>query len=185
MNVRTLGFLSVILGTLSIADPAFSCSLGRAPSPVEMVIGADVIVRATAIEYAVVSGTTINGREVRTTGVPDARIRFRVESVVKGTYRAPDLVLPGYLSDQDDWNDQAVPYSMVRRNGRSGSCFANTYRKGAQFLLVMKRTGSVSSVFSSDTEYTVNWYALGPVNEQLRSSEDPWMQWVRDQVKAQ
>jgi hypothetical protein len=106
-----------------------------------------------------------------------------VESVVKGTYTAPDLVLPGYLNDQDDWNDQAVPYAQVRRNGQGGSCFANTYRQGAQFLLVMRRTGSVSSAYSSNTEYTVNWYALGPVNEQLRSPEDPWLQWVRDQVK--
>jgi hypothetical protein len=32
--------------------------------------------------------------------------------------------------------------------------------------------------------YTVNWYALGPVNEQLRSANDPWVQWVRQQIKA-
>ena len=29
------------------------------------------------------------------------------------------------------------------------------------------------------TAYTVNWYALGPVNEQLRSAGDPWLAWVR------
>jgi hypothetical protein len=157
-----------------------ACSVARAPSTAEMlaaemVAGADVILRATAIEYTIAPGMVRNGREVRTTGVPDARIRFRVESVVKGTYTSVDLVLPGYLSEQDDWNDQPVPYGMVRRNGRSGSCFANTYRQGAQFLLVLKRTGP---------EYSVNWYALGPVNEQLRSPEDPWLQWVRDRVKA-
>jgi hypothetical protein len=89
------------------------------------------------------------------------------------------------MNDQDDWNDQAVPYTMVRRNGRSGSCFANTYRQGAQFLLVLRRTGNVSSAVSSNSEYTVNWYALGPVNEQLRSADDPWLQWVRDHVKPQ
>ena len=138
-------------------------------------IGADLILRATAVEYTVLPGMTINGRSVRTTGVPDSRVRFRVESVLKGTYTTSDLVLPGYLNDRDDWNDHAPPYTIVRRNGRSGSCFANTYRQGAQFLLVLKRVG---------TEYTVDWYGLGPVNEQLRSPEDPWLLWVRDQLKV-
>jgi len=32
--------------------------------------------------------------------------------------------------------------------------------------------------------YTLGWYALGPVNEQLRSEDDPWVQWVREQVRA-
>jgi len=184
MKVRKLSLLGVVLA-LSVADEAISCSLLRAPSSVEMVAGAELIVRATAVEHAVVPGMIRNGREVRTTGVPDSRIRFRVESVIKGKYEAADLVLPGYLSDQDDWNDQPVPYGMVRSNGRSGSCFANTYRQGGQFLLVLKRAPTVAAVFSSDTAYTVNWYALGPVNEQLRSLDDPWLQWVRDQLKVQ
>ena len=71
---------------------------------------------------------------LRTTGVPNLRIWFRVEAVVKGTYSDGGLVLPGYLSDEDDWNDQGVPYGFVRKNGRGGSCFANTYRERAQFL---------------------------------------------------
>jgi hypothetical protein len=32
--------------------------------------------------------------------------------------------------------------------------------------------------------YAVNWAPLAPVNEQLRSSDDPWVQWVRAQVRA-
>jgi hypothetical protein len=28
----------------------------------------------------------------------------------------------------------------------------------------------------------VNWYALGPVNEQLRSATDPWLVWVKQQL---
>jgi len=119
VKVQTLGFLSVVIGTLPIAEPAHGCKLVKPPSAAEMVMGADVIVRATAIEYSVLPGATLNGGNIRTTGVPDSRIRFRVESVVKGTYAAPDLVLPGYLNDRDDWNDQAVPYSMVRSNGQS------------------------------------------------------------------
>jgi len=42
--------------------------------------------------------------------------------------------------------------------------------------LVLRRT--------SGEIYTVNWYALGPVNEQLRSPNDPWLVWVREQLKA-
>jgi hypothetical protein len=33
--------------------------------------------------------------------------------------------------------------------------------------------------------YTVNWYALAPVNEQLHSINDPWLLWVREQAKKQ
>ena len=34
-----------------------------------------------------------------------------------------------------------------------------------------------------DGAYTVNWYALGPVNEQLRGPGDPWLQWVGDRLR--
>ena len=34
-----------------------------------------------------------------------------------------------------------------------------------------------------DGEFTVYWYALGPVNEQLHSADDPWLLWVRKQIK--
>ena len=183
MKIRFLRFLGPILWIVCTGPSALACRLVKAPIAAEMVARAEVILRTTAIDYLVFPGKN-NGVELRTTGVPDSRIRFRVEAVLKGTYTAAELVLPGYLSDQDDWNDQWAPYAMVRRNGRSGSCFANTYRQGAQFLLVLKRTRSVPAVPSSNTEFTVNWYALGPVNEQLRSAQDPWLRWVRQQVKA-
>ena len=32
---------------------------------------------------------------------------------------------------------------------------------------------------TNDGDYIVNWYALGPVNDQLRSDSDPWLLWVR------
>jgi hypothetical protein len=176
VKARVLRYCTV-LWMLWAVEPVLACKIARAPSPAEMVAGAELIVRATAVEYAVPPNGTS-----RTTGVPDARIRFRVESVLKGTYQTQDLVLPGYLSNHDDWNDHPAPYSRVRENGRSGSCFANTYRQGAQFLLVLKLTGSVPAILSSNTQYTVNWYPLGPVNEQLRSPEDPWLKWVREQT---
>ena len=82
--------------------------------------------------------------------------------------------MPGYLVDTDDFNDQKPPYSFVRPNGRHGSCYANSYKTGAQFLLMLKK--------SKDGNLTVNWYPLGPVNEQLHSESDEWLDWVREKA---
>src|SRR4029077_5286484 len=35
----------------------------------------------------------------------------------------------------------------------------------------------------SDGVFTVNWYPLAPVNEQIHSADDPWLLWVRRQAK--
>jgi hypothetical protein len=170
-----------LLWIVSGAVPALSCSIVKPPDPVVMVRQADLILRVTAVEYSGQGpGTTW------TTGVPVSDVRFAVEEIVKGIYEKPTIILPGYLSERDDWHDQTPPYTFVRPGGRSGSCFANTYRKGGQFLLVLKKLNSVSLGLAGRPAdgYTVNWYALGPVNEQLRSANDPWVQWVREQIKA-
>ena len=141
-----------------------------AVSSVEMVKNADVIVRAIAEKYDVGP----RNRNDVTTGVPDSRVHFHVLEVIRSDART-DLTLPGYLSDGDDFNDHPSPYKFVRPGGRAGSCFANTYRSGAQFLLLLKK--------KQDGELTVNWYALGPVNEQLHSTNDPWLLWVRAEAR--
>jgi len=56
--------------------------------------------RATVIDYPVIPNTKSNGREVRTIGVPDSRIRFRVESILKGPYSRAEIVLPGYVNER-------------------------------------------------------------------------------------
>ena len=106
---------------------------------------------------------------------PDSLIRFRILEVIRGKLSSEYLVLPGLLVATDDFNDQASPYTFVRPDGRHGNCFATSYRSGGQFLLMFKK--------NSDGELTVYWYALGPVNEQLHSSDDPWLLWVRKQAK--
>jgi hypothetical protein len=148
---------------------AVPCTRGSPVSSSAMVRQADVIARVVALEYAMPPSNP----NVWTTGVPDSTIRFHVEEVIRGDWQ-PDLVLPGYLVDRDDFNDHPSPYNFVRPGGRRGSCFANSYRKGAQFLLFLKKKQS--------GELTVNWYALGPVNEQLHSDNDPWLLWVREQA---
>jgi len=149
---------------------AYACSRLTPVSSIEMVSQADVIVRAFAEKYDVAP----KNPNVVTTGVPDSTVHFHVLEVIRGDART-DLTLPGYLSDKDDFNDHPSPYNFVRPGGRAGSCIANTYRSGVQFLLLLKKQDS--------RELTVNWYALGPVNEQLHSTNDPWLLWVRAEAQ--
>jgi hypothetical protein len=97
-----------------------------------------------------------------------------VLEVIRGKVPA-DLFLDGVLVGEDDFNDETSPYDSVRSEGRRGSCFASSYRTGGQFLLLLKKRGS---------DFTVDWYPLAPVNEQLRSVNDPWLLWVRTQANA-
>jgi hypothetical protein len=159
--------LSAVVIVLSLR--AYPCTRVGPVSSVEMVDQADVILRAVAVEYSVAPSDP----RVVTTGVPDSVIRFKVLEVLRGEAK-PEITLHGYLTNIDDFNEQPAPYNFVRRNGRRGSCFANSYRRGAEFLLVLKKTQS--------GDLTVNWYALGPVNEQLHSPTDPWLIWVGEQV---
>jgi hypothetical protein len=160
------------LAPIVSATDAYSCSRVTPVSSVEMVQQADAIMRVTAVEYA----RPPRDPSMHTAGLPDSTVRFKVLEVIRGRSTSK-LVLPGYLVDRDDFNDQPPPYDFVRSNGRSGSCFANSYRRGGQFLLILKR--------EQFTGYTANWYALGPTNEQLHSANDPWLAWVREQVKGQ
>jgi hypothetical protein len=139
--------------------------------PNSVLIGkADAIVRVEVLGYA----TPPANPDIWTTGLPDSTVHFRVIEVLRGV-DISDLVLSGYVVQRDDFNDQPSPYPSVRPGGRSGSCYANSYRDGAQYLLFLRKTGT--------GELSVNWAPLAPVNEQLHSSEDLWLIWVRQQVK--
>jgi hypothetical protein len=161
-------FVPFVAGVFLAAIPqvALACSILKPVSNTDMVRDAEIIVRARALEYTRPPADPT----AWTAGVPDSRVRFKIVEVIRGA-RLPTVELPGYLSDLDDFNDHSPPYTFVRPGGRAGSCFANTYRAGAEFLLLMKSAPAGG--------YTVNWYALGPVNEQLHSDQDPWLVWVR------
>ncbi|HEX8117434.1 MAG TPA: hypothetical protein VF521_09185 [Pyrinomonadaceae bacterium] len=127
---------------------------------------ADVIVRATASRYA-----EAPAEKYKFSGVPGSLVEFKVLETLKGE-GVPDILdINGYLDDRDDYNDRPVPYDFVRPGGRAGSCIANSYRKGAEFLLFLK---------NRDGKLTPYWAALSPTNEQLRPADDPWLKWVRD-----
>jgi hypothetical protein len=171
--IRSAAVPLLAVAIAAIQTPsAHPCSVTGVLSNVEMVKTADAIVRATAVDYAVRPADP----KVWTTGPPDSRVRFKVTETIQGSV-GPELILPGYLVDSDDFNDRQPPYTFVRPNGRSGSCFANSYRSGGQFLLFLKKTKS--------GELTVNWSALGPVNEQLHSDGDKWLLWVRELLRSQ
>ena len=169
---------SLIAFALLLARPVevVACSVIRwpVPSPLstaqELTIGAEWIVRATAVEYV----RRPSNPGIYTSGQPDSIVSFRVDEVLKGTGVPKALAIAGYLSEVDDFNDHAAPYHFVRRGGRGGSCFANSYRHGAPHLLMLRK--------DSAGNYTPYWAALDPVNEQLRSENDDWITWVRNQV---
>lgn len=154
----------LLLAAAGAASPAKACQAG--PFTFGELLAAEVIVRATAVKYVVAPADP----NLLTTGVPDSTVEFRVGETLKGSGVSESLVLNGYLSDKDDFNENRAPYRFVRAGGRAGSCYANTYKQGAQFLLFLKKTA---------TGYTPNVIPLGPTNEQLKSETDPWLLWVK------
>jgi hypothetical protein len=165
---RAFTHAAVILGVVAMRAVVVACTRVGPVVPEDMVAAADLIVRANAVEYSRVPASA-----GRTTGPAESVVHFRIDEVVKGRHAPTDLDLPGYLGGANDFNELPVPYHFVRRDGRRGSCFANTYRQGADYLLVLKLAGNA---------YTVDWYVLGPTNEQLHSADDPWLKWVRSEV---
>jgi hypothetical protein len=142
-----------------------TCTIERLTTAEELVSQAYAIARAKALNYG-------NANMWTDGSIP--MIRFQVEEIVKGNNSMiPNLLLiPGYLSQDDDFNDHFPPYNFVRSNGRSGVCFAFMYKQNASYLLFL------------NSEYSPYWDALTPVNEQLHSppSSDPWLQWVKTRV---
>jgi hypothetical protein len=131
---------------------------------VEVVRKAEVIARVTAVDYAI---------------PPDANrmsgtIRFKVVEVIRGKPFS-ELSLLGEIIDRDDFNTGPSPYQGPRPSGLAGSCFPFMYRPGAQYLMMLKK--------DAHGTLTPDWYPLAPVNEQLHGDDDPWLLWVRAQVK--
>jgi len=166
-----LSLLILGCGLLIPATISRACSRVQPFTLDELFDDAEVIVRVTAVKYAKPPGDP----NLMTTGEPDSTIEFKVEEKLRWRDAPDTIVLNGYLSDRDDFNEMPVPYMFVRRLGRRGSCFANTYKEGAQFLLFLKKTKD---------GYTSNISALGPTNEQLRSDNDEWLIWVRNHLKS-
>jgi hypothetical protein len=170
VSLRLMSACSIAFGISVASGGAWACSVIDITSNIELVRQADSVIRAKAMEYA----KPPSNPDIWTTGVPDSEVRFEQLEVIRGA-EAAGLVLSGYLVQIDDFNDRQAPYNFVRPGGRAGSCFANSYRKGAEYVLFLKRTKTGA--------FTANWAALAPVNEQLHSSDDAWLIWVREQAR--
>jgi hypothetical protein len=104
-------------------------------------------------------------------------VTFHALEWLKGRPVSADSVtLNGVAVTLDDFNRGPVPYQIVRSAGTRGSCFANEYRIGGEYLLLLQDTSRPNSL-------SLYPWALGPVNEQLRGDDDPWLAWVRERVR--
>lgn len=166
-RIRQFSLLYIVL---VLAAVSWAC-IARVTPNSELIEKADVIVRAEVEGYAIPPADA----GYRTTGVPDSTVRFKVLEVIQGM-DIWEVELHGYVVQSDDFNDRKPPYTFVRPGGRAGSCYANSYRKGAQYLLFLKQQPPTG-------ELSVNWAPLSPVNEQLHSPSDPWVVWIREQVQ--
>ena len=140
-----------------------TCKVKQIATPEEIVSKAFAIVRVRPMKY---SRTNDNSTF--------SMIKFKVKEIIKGPKSIPTYIeLKGFLNHTNDFNDHSVPYTRVRPNGRLGSCFAYTYKFKAEFLLFL------------DENYSLSRQALAPVNEQLHSpsTTDPWLKWVKKQMK--
>ena len=158
--------IALLLGVASSTDP---CTRTTPISVVDMLAQADAIVRTRAVAVA------DDAKSARPVEHPGG-VRFDVLDVLKGDRHLSTLVLPGRFVDRDDFNDHAAPYRFVRPSGRTGGCYSDEYRLGAEYLLVLQRT-------PDSIGWTTKWYALGPVNEQLTGPDDEWLRWVRVNAK--
>lgn len=134
------------------AGPAFPCSAAGL-GPKAVVAAADVILRVKAQEYA----PSAQSRPAE--WLPEKNVRFLLEEVVKGSYAKPDIILPGVLSDTDDWNRGSPPYTTARPSADAG-CFAIAYREGGQFLLMLRKWNASFGGRPNADGLAVYWRAL-------------------------
>lgn len=162
---------SLALGLIVLsASTAFPCSIvGSLPTPGALIASADVIVVAVARER--ISGPVTNPPTLDEVG---SEILFDITETLKGDVVAPTLTITGAFTDNDDFNDTPVTQNWPRPDARGGPCFAYSYRQGASYLLLLKRTRQHT--------LTPYWSALSRVNDQTRPDGDPWLEWVRSRV---
>lgn len=165
--MRTLIPLTLVLATLA-REPARACSV------VTLRQNADYRYTHDQIGGFVDSSSVIV-RAVADRAYDGPLVSFAIREWIRGEPDGSPLRAYGYFVDADDFNVQPVPYRMVRRAGQRGNCFANEYRRGAEYLLILQKT---------ERGLTPYWMPLAPSNEQIRGDNDPCFLWVRDRVKS-
>ena len=175
MRLVAGGCLALGIWVLS-ATPAAACDVAlvgpaRNHTTAALVKKADTIVIAVAREF------TSTHPDPTLWFVPDdgMRVRFEILETLKGKRTSSPLIVPGWVSETDDFNDADLGANWARPQGRYGNCFAIWYRLGGTYLLFLKRV--------ADGTLTPYWWALGRVNDQVHPGRDEWVDWVRRRVR--
>lgn len=106
---------------------------------------------------------------------PTSLVRFSVLEVVRGTAVPTILEVQGRLNGGDEFNRDSVPYTWPRESALSGQCFSYQYRANGEYVLLLAEEPGGG--------LTPYWEPLQPVNEQVRGTADPWLIWIRDEVR--
>ena len=129
--------------------------------PIEQVIrDSDAIVRAQVV------ASEPRGR------TDPGRITLRVVEVLKGSYDRPFVTVTGQIRGYPSDPARRPPYEQIDCVGRvpgCANCFAQSYKDGARYLLLLK----------GGTPY---WAPLSPTNEEVSGPDDPWVVWVKRQL---
>lgn len=197
LSAVPLVLLSVTLPAIRHEPSADMCSLAilreqpgyrYTVQQIQDLVGeAEVVVRVEAVDSFRVNWPTVP--QPRDTPLDEMIMRFPIDlirfrtvevlrwpdpaEVLGGRTGPGEFALWGRVVDTDDFNPLPVPYGMVRRSGQRGSCYTSDYRIGGEYLFLMIR---------QDNELTPLWSPLSPTNEQIRGDDDPWLQWVREQL---
>ena len=168
--VGLLGICHAAGATVPSAVVDRRCSLRPPPpengyDPVGLVAYAQVIIRARADSSTAHDGPRGLG--------PQSLVHLTVIEVIDsgGLALPAQLALVGQLADKSDFNVESVPYRWTRHDGLTGACFAYTYQRGGEYLLLLR-----GATPGSLTPY---WAALQPTNEQVHGAADSWVEWVR------
>ena len=162
----------MLIAAMNSGIPPIKCSLAEfrhsSPTWPDMVARTERIVDSAT---AIVLVRALGYRESRPGLADSSVVEFTVIERLRGTDSLQQLAVSGRVVGNDDYNPGSVPFTNVRPAGNRGSCFADEYRAGAQYLLLLR-------------DGTPYWRALAPVNEQVRGLTDPWVRWVRRRIAS-
>ena len=133
---------------------------------------AEVVVRAVAVGSAT-PGRTLKRLDTDT-------LAFAVVEVLSGSDVPDTLRFYGVVAEWDDFQEGPVPYLSHRPRYSEGDCTTAWYRIGAEYLFLLGRVPE-NPRLAGLTPY---WTILAPTNEQLRGADDPWLAWVREQLRS-
>jgi len=161
--MRPIKMFLLIAGALvgSVAGSRAVHACTAVLKPVDQVIQeADVILLARAMEPE---------PWMRTSG---GMVVLRALEVLKGSYDRPFVSVIGQIGDYRTDPARRPPYEQIDCTGRvpgCGSCFAQRYKDGAHYLLLLK-------------DGTPYWAPLSPTNEEVSGPSAPWVEWVRQHL---